>query len=194
MPHNKNAQQEQRSVKEGTNKKGQRGSAKVPSQPGATKMNTKIVSHPPELLCAVELTERPEICSIVQTMMITRQNILDNEKNWSTASCNEMTHVLADKVLSPLMSENVFLPLEIQDLFQSLLDYQLGRMKCENESLDEMVLVHLTKMRFIIIQIIDEIYKDLFRMEEEEILDDESGEEDESDVNTNKELYKKLRM
>lgn len=192
MPHNKNAQQEQssvRGVKEGTKKKGQRGSGstKVPSPSEAAKMNTKIVSHPPALLCDVDITERPEIYSIIETMMMTRQNILHNK------SRNEMTQILTDGVLSPLMSENIFLPLEIQDLFQTLLDYQLELIKCQSDSLAQMVLVHQTKIRFIIIQIIDEIYKELFEMEGD-ISDDESCEEDDSDVNTNKELYKKLRM
>ena len=99
---------------------------------------------------------------------------------------------------------DIFLPLEIQDIFQNLCDYrekmlELPEQKKEfsDQLRNSLSLLYLTKMKFMMIQIMDEIYKELFNMEMDMDNDDDEfglGDEGESlEQRPGKDLYKKFK-
>ena len=99
----------------------------------------------------------------------------------------EILKYLQKNILEKLLAENIYLPLEIHDLFQNLLDYRekylILMFEKGSASSPKILELYLVKMKFVIIQILDEICKDLFKMEEEEeeFKEDMEAEEEEEE-------------
>ncbi len=200
MPQYKQKAKEQGVEGQGTPGVGGRDSTKVKKVTAEKKSSKEI--HPPELLCDVEISERDDVCKILEAMMKARRGIFADE--WTMSTCDNMFTFLTTNILAELLSENIFVTLEIQDLFQTLCDYREKLIECPGKCKNlenthtsgELQRLYSTKMKFMIVQIIDEIYKDLFNMEAEEMFDDDEdeGESSRNQENASKELYKKFKM
>ena len=170
---------------------------KTPSQPSKNK-------SPPELLCDIEVNERPKVCGMLDSMIAKRTKLLSSSEPWNEEKCADTFKYIHKNLLQILLGENIFLPLEIQDIFQNLCDYrekmlELPEQKKEfsDQLRNSLSLLYLTKMKFMMIQIMDEIYKELFNMEMDMDNDDDEfglGDEGESlEQRPGKDLYKKFK-
>ena len=97
--------------------------------------------------------------------------------------------------METILSDNIFISLDIQDLFQTLCDsvekcYASEPSKEIRQNDGKIHYTCLIRTKFIIIQMIDEIYKELFQMDMEQDLEEEEELEEHS---RSDDLYKKFK-
>lgn len=148
--------------------------------------------HPPILLGDIELSEKSNICEIMENMAQRRKKILglEDEKKWTFDKCEDLFSFLKKGIFDIILRENVFISLDISDLFQTFCDYRLKYLEYYQKKETIFIVLYVTKMKYMAIQIIDEIIKELFHMEDEEVEDYDDSENATDDPV--KQLYKQF--
>ena len=144
-------------------------------------------SHPPVLLCDIEIEEDEVVQNIIKNMGARRRKLLNDPCNAGTVM--PYLDYIQNEVLAVLLKENVFLTMEFNDMFQTLCELKesILSMDAKEPRWQERNTLMASRMKFLMVQLMDEIYKELFHM------DMEMGEsDDEMNENINTGLFKKL--
>jgi len=147
--------------------------------------------QPPTLLGDIELSEQSSMCEMMENMAQQRKKILESEdeEKWNKEKCDDLFRFLRKEIFDKILIENIFISLDIEDLMQAFCDFRKKYLKhfYEDKKALGITTLYIVKMKYLAIQIIDEIVKELFHMEDEEFEDDE----DEDEENDNEELFSK---
>ncbi len=130
----------------------------------------------PVLLSYVELSEQTIICKMMENMIQERKKILESEdeEKWTPEKCEDLFRFLRKEIFDKILIENIFISLDIADLLQSFCDFRQKYLKSlKKDHNNASSALYVTKMKYLSIQIIDEIVKELYHMEEDEFEDDE---------------------
>ena len=148
------------------------------------------MEYPPAILGDHELLEQSIIKNIMERISQKRKNILGKKDvDWIETDCDNLFWFLKDDVYYAILEQHVFLSSELADLFQAFCDFRkeyLEHMRSEEPS-RQITLIHIAKMKCLALQLMDEIIKEMFRMD-----DDAATDFDEDEDSPAKQLYKHL--